>query len=133
MHSEADAVAVVISLRLRISLSEIPPLTNAGFYNTRFRDGYLPIAYMLARHDAVLNFICIEMRDHEQSKHDLCPPKKLLGRLPVQPGKPRYPGGEDREMCAFTYLRMNPKLFQPDNWRSFVTFVKKMKGEGSAQ
>lgn len=31
------------------------------------------------------------------------------------------------EMCAFTYLRMNPDLFQPDNWRRFVSFVKKMK------
>ncbi|KAJ7955514.1 Beta-amylase [Quillaja saponaria] len=38
----------------------------------------------------------------------------------------------DREMCAFTYLRMNPHLFQPDNWRRFVAFVKKMKeGKGA--
>ena len=26
-----------------------------------------------------------------------------------------------------TYLRMNPHLFQEDNWRRFVAFVKKMK------
>ncbi|KAJ0624469.1 putative beta-amylase [Helianthus annuus] len=25
------------------------------------------------------------------------------------------------------YLRMNPELFQADNWRRFVAFVKKMK------
>ncbi|MFS7935895.1 putative beta-amylase [Helianthus anomalus] len=30
-------------------------------------------------------------------------------------------------MCAFTYLRMNPELFEADNWRRFVAFVKKMK------
>ncbi|KAJ8542144.1 hypothetical protein K7X08_017010 [Anisodus acutangulus] len=33
---------------------------------------------------------------------------------------------DDREMCAFTYLRMNPDLFQPNNWRRFIAFVKKM-------
>ncbi|KAG4126521.1 hypothetical protein ERO13_D10G161101v2 [Gossypium hirsutum] len=45
--------------------SHAPELT-AGYYNTRYRDGYLPIAQMLARHGAVFNFTCIEMRDHEQ-------------------------------------------------------------------
>ncbi|MFS7991450.1 putative beta-amylase [Helianthus anomalus] len=30
-------------------------------------------------------------------------------------------------MFAFTYLRMNPELFQADKWRRFVAFVKKMK------
>ena len=38
----------------------------------------------------------------------------------------------ESEMCAFTYLRMNPQLFQADNWRRFVAFVKKMKeGKGA--
>ncbi|CAA0807136.1 Beta-amylase 1- chloroplastic [Striga hermonthica] len=35
-------------------------------------------------------------------------------------------------MCAFTYLRMNPDLFQPDNWRRFVAFVKRM-GDGAGK
>ncbi|KAG6664598.1 beta-amylase 1, chloroplastic-like [Carya illinoinensis] len=134
--------------------SHAPELT-AGYYNTRFQDGYLPIAQMLARHDAVFNFTCIEMRDHEQPQDALCAPEKLVRQVALATHKAQVPlAGEnalprydedahkqilqasslnidsdsvDREMCAFTYLRMNPQLFQADNWRRFVAFVKKMK------
>ncbi|KAK4769356.1 hypothetical protein SAY86_027506 [Trapa natans] len=137
--------------------SHAPELT-AGYYNTRFRDGYLPIAQMLGRHGAVFNFTCIEMRDHEQPQDALCAPEKLVWQVALatreaqvplagENALPRYDDyahsqilrsallemdgfpREDREMCAFTYLRMNPELFQSDNWRRFVAFVKKM-GEG---
>ncbi|KAK7270685.1 hypothetical protein RJT34_26019 [Clitoria ternatea] len=136
------------------SRSHAPELT-AGYYNTRFRDGYLPIAQMLARHGAIFNFTCIEMRDHEQPQDALCAPEKLVKQVALATQKAQVPlAGEnalpryddyaheqilrasqlnvdensgEREMCAFTYLRMNPHLFQPDNWRKFVAFVKKMK------
>uniref|UniRef100_A0A7N0UGI3 Beta-amylase n=1 Tax=Kalanchoe fedtschenkoi TaxID=63787 RepID=A0A7N0UGI3_KALFE len=119
------------------TLSHAPELT-AGYYNTRFRDGYLPIAQMLARYGAILNFTCIEMRDHEQPQDALCSPEKLVkqvaqaaqaARVPLagENALPRYDefaheqivnaaffnldgSGEAREMCAFTYLRMNPEL-----------------------
>lgn len=139
--------------------SHAPELT-AGYYNTRFRDGYLPIAQMLARHGAVFNFTCIEMRDHEQPQDALCAPEKLVRQVALATQKAHVPlAGENAlpryddyaheqilqaasmnfdgsngegEMCAFTYLRMNPHLFQADNWRRFVAFVKKMKeGKGS--
>ncbi|XP_043724485.1 beta-amylase 1, chloroplastic-like [Telopea speciosissima] len=139
--------------------SHAPELT-AGYYNTRFRDGYIPIARMLARHGAVFNFTCIEMRDHEQPQDAQCAPEKLVRQVALatreaqvplagENALPRYDdyaheqilhasslnlGGEDgsrkgeeQEMCAFTYLRMNPQLFQEDNWRRFVGFVKKMR------
>ncbi|KAM7488399.1 hypothetical protein LguiB_025883 [Lonicera macranthoides] len=134
--------------------SHAPELT-AGYYNTRFRDGYLPIAQMLARHGAIFNFTCIEMRDHEQLQDALCAPEKLVRQVALATRKagvplagenalPRYDNyaheqilrasslnldgdGEQGEMCAFTYLRMNPDLFQEENWRRFVGFVKKMK------
>ncbi|PHU21488.1 Beta-amylase 1, chloroplastic [Capsicum chinense] len=134
--------------------SHAPELT-AGYYNTRFRDGYLPIAQMLARHGAIFNFTCIEMRDHEQPQDAQCAPEKLVRQVALATQKAQVPlAGEnalpryddyaheqilqasslniddksgDREMCAFTYLRMNPDLFHPDNWRRFVAFVKKMK------
>lgn len=134
--------------------SHAPELT-AGYYNTRKRDGYLPIAQMLARHGAVFNFTCIEMRDHEQPQDALCAPEKLVNQVALATQKaqvhlagenalPRYDehaheqilkasqlnvegNSDDTEMCAFTYLRMNQHLFQPDNWRKFVAFVKKMK------
>ncbi|KAG5240729.1 hypothetical protein OIU77_011573 [Salix suchowensis] len=134
--------------------SHAPELT-AGYYNTRNRDGYLPIAQMLARHGAIFNFTCIEMRDHEQPQDALCAPEKLVKQVALATREAKVPlagenalprfderaheqilkassmnidgNSEDREMCAFTYLRMNPHLFQPDNWRHFVAFVKKMK------
>ncbi|KAE8076168.1 hypothetical protein FH972_014833 [Carpinus fangiana] len=140
--------------------SHAPELT-AGYYNTRFRDGYLPIAKMLARHDAILNFTCIEMRDHEQQPENArCAPEKLVRQVALATQKaqvplagenalPRYDElayeqilrasslnidgiSDNRKMCAFTYLRMNPKLFEEDNWGRFVAFVKKMKeGKGA--
>ncbi|KAL1808601.1 hypothetical protein ACET3Z_025591 [Daucus carota] len=134
--------------------SHAPELT-AGYYNTRFRDGYLPIAQMFARHGAVFNFTCIEMRDHEQPQDAQCAPEKLVRQVALATREAQVPlAGENalpryddyaheqilnaaslnldddsgaEEMCAFTYLRMNPDLFQPDNWRRFVAFVKKMK------
>lgn len=139
--------------------SHAPELT-AGYYNTRFRDGYLPIAQMFARHGAVFNFTCVEMHDHEQPQDALCAPEKLVkqvasatkaAQVPLagENALPRYDdyayeqiinassldvdgsaGGDS--MCAFTYLRMNPDLFHADNWRQFVSFVKKMKeGKGA--
>ncbi|CAN6812069.1 unnamed protein product [Brassica oleracea] len=138
--------------------SHAPELT-AGYYNTRLRDGYLPIAQMLARHSAVFNFTCIEMRDHEQPQDALCAPEQLVNQVALatlaaevplagENALPRYDDyaheqivkasalsfdqdseGGNREMCAFTYLRMNPELFKAENWRRFVWFVKKM-GEG---
>jgi beta-amylase len=139
--------------------SHAPELT-AGYYNTRFRDGYFPIAQMLARHGAIFNFTCIEMRDHEQPQDALCLPEKLVRQVIMATQKAQVPlAGENAlpryddyaleqilqaasfnfegsngegEMCAFTYLRMNPYLFEDDNWRRFVCFVKKMKeGKGS--
>ncbi|KAI7730763.1 hypothetical protein M8C21_008050 [Ambrosia artemisiifolia] len=129
--------------------SHAPELT-AGYYNTRYRDGYLPIAQMLGRHGAVFNFTCIEMRDHEQPQDAQCAPEKLVQQVTLatreaqvalagENALPRYDDyaheqilkaaslSENDEMCAFTYLRMNPELFQADNWRRFVAFVKKMK------
>ncbi|MQM23167.1 hypothetical protein Taro_056230 [Colocasia esculenta] len=133
--------------------SHAPELT-AGYYNTRERDGYLPIARMLGRHGAVLNFTCVEMRDYEQPEAAQCGPERLVRqvglatrkvgvRLAGENALPRYDedaheqivrtavmGGSDGAlgtMGAFTYLRMSPDLFQPDNWRRFVAFVKRMR------
>lgn len=129
--------------------SHAPELT-AGYYNTRYRDGYIPIARMLARYGAIFNFTCIEMHDHEQPQDALCAPEKLVRQVTLATQKTQVPlAGEnalprydeyaheqivrassseaDVEMCAFTYLRMNPQLFEEDNWRRFVGFVHKMK------
>jgi beta-amylase len=49
-----------------LSAAELTAELTAGYYNTRQHNGYAPIARMLARHGAVLNFTCVEMRDHQQ-------------------------------------------------------------------
>lgn len=124
---------------------------TAGYYNTRFRDGYLPIARMLGRHGAVFNFTCVEMRDEEQPGDACCRPVGLVRQVAAaareagvglagENALPRYDETahdqivqtalEGEKMKAFTYLRMGPDLFQPENWRRFVAFVKRM-GEGS--
>ncbi|CAN0904990.1 Beta-amylase 1, chloroplastic [Linum grandiflorum] len=135
------------------SQSHAPELT-AGYYNTRNHNGYLPIARMLARHGAIFNFTCIEMRDHEQPQDALCAPEKLVKQVAMathdtqvslagENALPRYDeyaheqilhasslkigDNDEKQMCAFTYLRMNPTLFEADNWRPFVGLVKKMK------
>lgn len=134
-----------------------PPELTAGYYNTRLRDGYLPIAQMFGRHGVVFNFTCIEMKDYEQPADAQCSPEKLIKQVVLATRKagvplagenalPRYDEGAHNQilsnaslrlaedggnemvepMCAFTYLRMNPQLFQNDNWRTFVSFVRKM-------
>ncbi|KAF0927911.1 hypothetical protein E2562_036888 [Oryza meyeriana var. granulata] len=127
---------------------------TAGYYNTRHHDGYLPIARMLGRHGAVLNFTCVEMRDHEQPQDAQCRPEALVQQVAAaaresgvglagENALPRYDEtahdqivstaatkAEEEWMVAFTYLRMGPDLFQPDNWRRFAAFVKRMSESG---
>jgi beta-amylase len=128
---------------------------TAGYYNTRHHDGYVPIARMLGRHGAVLNFTCVEMRDHEQPQDAQCRPEALVQQVAASAREagvglagenalPRYDDtahdqvvataaekAEEERMVAFTYLRMGPDLFQPDNWRRFAAFVKRMSGSGA--
>ncbi|KAF5205894.1 Beta-amylase [Thalictrum thalictroides] len=128
---------------------------TVGYYNTHYHDGYIPIAHMLARYGAIFNFTCIEMRDHEQPQDALCAPEKLVRQVAMATHKigvplagenalPRYDETahdqilnvaslkldeieQESDMCSFTFWHMNPDLFQADNWRKFVSFVKKMK------
>ncbi|KAJ0666121.1 putative beta-amylase [Helianthus annuus] len=126
---------------------------TAGYYNTRNSDGYLPIARMLAKHDAVLNFTCMEMRDHEQPQHAECSPEGLVRQVKMavqaagvelagENALERYDGAAYKQvqetsrsdsgngLCAFTFLRMNKRLFEAENWRELVNFVRSMSEGG---
>ncbi|KAK1286593.1 hypothetical protein QJS10_CPB20g01335 [Acorus calamus] len=128
-----------------------PAELNAGYYNTRARDGYLPLARALARHGAVLNFTCMEMRDGEQDGARAgCSPEGLVRQvgaaareagagLAGENALERYDGGafgrvveaaREGGLCGFTYLRVNKRLFEEGNWREFVAFVRAMKEMG---
>ena len=141
--------------------SHAPELT-AGYYNTRNRDGYLPIASMFARHGVIFNFTYIEMKDWEHPGDAQCAREKLIKQVILATRKagvslagenalPRFDQDahnqiiknanlrlpeDDRNtkvepMCAFTYLRMSQHLFQPENWRLFVSFVRKLATSNS--
>lgn len=126
---------------------------TAGYYNTRHRDGYLPIAKMLAKHGVVFNFTCMEMRDGEQPDKANCSPEGLVRQVKMatktartelagENALERYDGGaysqvlattrsdSGNALSAFTYLRMNKRLFEADNWRNLVEFVKSMSEGG---
>ncbi|KAI4327213.1 hypothetical protein L6164_019701 [Bauhinia variegata] len=129
---------------------------TAGYYNTRFRDGYMPIAQMLAKHGVVFNFTCMEMKDGEQPDHANCSPEGLVrqvkratraagAELAGENALERYDSDAYAQvlatsrsdsgngLCAFTYLRMNKKLFEGDNWRHLVDFVRNMSEGGRRQ
>ncbi|CAN1748494.1 Beta-amylase 3, chloroplastic [Linum perenne] len=115
---------------------------TAGYYNTRNHDGYLPLARMFGKHGAVLNFTCMEMRDVEQPENGNCSPEGLVKQVKMatreagtelagENALERYDEGAYRQvvgtsggLVAFTYLRLNKRLFEEGNWRNLVGFVK---------
>eukprot|EP00271_Cylindrocystis_brebissonii_P005278 TRINITY_DN17244_c0_g1_i1.p1 TRINITY_DN17244_c0_g1~~TRINITY_DN17244_c0_g1_i1.p1 ORF type:complete len:547 (+),score=92.49 TRINITY_DN17244_c0_g1_i1:72-1712(+) len=130
----------------------------AGFYNPGNRDGYTPIAEMLARHNAALNFTCVELRTVAQEAsmpQALADPEGLVWQvlnaawdagLPVasENALPCYDregynkvldnakpllNPDGRCLAAFTYLRLNPTLMEPKNLEEFKRFVKRLHGE----
>ncbi|XP_059275819.1 beta-amylase 3, chloroplastic-like [Lycium ferocissimum] len=126
---------------------------TAGYYNTRNRDGYLLIARMLAKHRVILNFTCMEMRDGEQPQSANCSPEGLVQQVKnaTRIAEVELAGENDLErydeeaysqvlatsrsdsgnaLSAFTFLRMNKRLFEPQNWRNLVQFVKSMSEGG---
>ncbi|MCO5594261.1 hypothetical protein L7F22_048288 [Adiantum nelumboides] len=131
----------------------------AGYYNLRQRDGYKPIAKMLARHKAILNFTCIEMRDKEHYWKAKCGPEGLVKQVTnagwnegidvsCENALPRFdraafdqillnarPDGisskmfPKRRVFSFTYLRLGAELMQENNWKEFVSFVRQMHAD----
>ncbi|GJD07163.1 Beta-amylase 1, chloroplastic [Galdieria sulphuraria] len=54
---------------------------TAGYYNTRFRDGYTPIFQILKKYDTTAVFTCTEMRDKNQPQDCNCSPEDLVGLI----------------------------------------------------
>lgn len=131
---------------------------TAGFYNPSNRDGYGPIAAMLKKHDAALNFTCVELRtldQHEDFPEALADPEGLVwqvlnaawdANIPVasENALPCYDregynkilenakplnDPDGRHLSCFTYLRLNTTLLESQNFVEFERFVKRMHGE----
>lgn len=131
---------------------------TAGFYNPCNRDGYAPIASMLKKHGAALNFTCVELRtldQHEDFPEALADPEGLVWQvlnaawdvdIPVasenalschdregyykilENAKPLN-DPYGRHLSAFTYLRLSPLLLEKHNLAEFERFVRGMHGE----
>ncbi|GAQ79925.1 beta-amylase [Klebsormidium nitens] len=56
---------------------------TAGYYNTRYRNGYAPIVELCQRYSADFNFTCVEMKDCEQPEFARCGPEELLKQVRV--------------------------------------------------
>ncbi|KAG7022884.1 Beta-amylase [Cucurbita argyrosperma subsp. argyrosperma] len=132
---------------------------TSGYYNLKTRDGYRPIARMLSRHHAILNFTCLEMRNYEHISRARSGPEELVQQVLsggwregiVVAGEnalPRYdhaaynqillnarPNGINKEgqpkhkMFGVTYLRLCDKLLQQRNFNIFKSFVMKMHAD----
>eukprot|EP00741_Cyanophora_paradoxa_P023305 tig00000254_g22512.t1 len=120
---------------------------TAGYYNTNGRDGYLPIARMMALFDAHFDFTCLEMRNCESNHEWACSPEDLVlqvGRAAAAAGVefagenalPRHDDYAYRQMVyacsrtrctALTYLRLSPDLVQKENLARFARFCRVMR------
>ncbi|KAF4382608.1 hypothetical protein F8388_015436 [Cannabis sativa] len=132
---------------------------TAGYYNLNDRDGYRPIARLLTRHHAVLNFTCLEMKDSEQSADAKSGPQELVQQvlsdawhekievagenalsrydsaaydqilLNARPNGINKAGPPKLRMYGVTYLRLSSDLLQQTNFDLFKIFVKKMHAD----
>ncbi|CAK9200517.1 unnamed protein product [Sphagnum troendelagicum] len=103
---------------------------TAGYYNTRSRDGYLPIAQMFAKHGITLNFTCIEMKDIEQPANAVCSPENLVKQVAIASRKagirmagenalPRFDAGAHHQIVKKSRLQMSEKGDHMTNLKEF--------------
>ncbi|KAM3310134.1 hypothetical protein ACQJBY_031053 [Aegilops geniculata] len=156
---EGSAIAVKVSgIHWWYKTASHAAELTAGFYNPCNRDGYAPIAQVLKKHGAALNFTCVELRtmdQHEVYPEALADPEGLVWQvlnaawdagiqvasenaLPcydrdgfnktLENAKPRN-DPDGRHLFGFTYLRLCSTLFEGPNLPEFERFVKRMHGE----
>uniref|UniRef100_A0ACD5XW21 Uncharacterized protein n=2 Tax=Avena sativa TaxID=4498 RepID=A0ACD5XW21_AVESA len=156
---EGSAIAVKVSgIHWWYKTASHAAELTAGFYNPCNRDGYSPIAQVLKKHGAALNFTCVELRtmdQHEVFPEALADPEGLVWQvlnaawdagiqvasenaLPcydrdgfnktLENAKPRN-DPDGRHLFGFTYLRLCSTLFEGPNFKEFERFVKRMHGE----
>ncbi|WOK99765.1 hypothetical protein Cni_G08477 [Canna indica] len=125
---------------------------TAGYYNLKDRDGYRTIARQLTRHDAILNFTCVEMRDSEQPEEAKSAPEELVQQVlsaawregievACENALNRYDKtaynqmirnarpNDTNQVSALTYLRLSDYLLEPHIFDLFKIFVRKMHAD----
>lgn len=124
------------------------PELTAGYYHTRFRNGYDDISKMFAENNVEFQYTCLEMRNSDQHNCG-CGPEDLVSltrgsawRNHIKySGENALPTGSERgysaiigqsrangrSITSFTYLRMFPWIFETDNFRRYSNFIQQMK------
>ncbi|KAK1304892.1 Beta-amylase [Acorus calamus] len=131
-------------VKLAAKVSNHAAELTAGYYNLDDRDGYRPIARMLSRHEAILNFTCVEMHDTEQPDEAMSAPQELVQQnalsrydataynqilLNSRPNGVNKKGPPKFKVTSMTYLRMGDDLFEVKNFKLFSSFVHKMHAD----
>lgn len=124
---------------------------TAGLFAPSHAALYAPLLAVFARHNAVLDFTCAEMRDAELAAASAaCGPEALLtavrvaaaaagvavaaenalprfdGRALDQIVRTAYSSAPLPPLVSFSYLRMSERLFAPAHWHAFVAFARRM-------
>ncbi|KAM0952334.1 putative beta-amylase [Dioscorea sansibarensis] len=132
---------------------------TTGYYNLRDRDGYRPLARMLSRHYAILNFTCVEMKDSEQPATAKSGPEELVQQVlsgawreeievacenalnrydkeaynqilrNARPNGVNKNGPPKHRITSLTYLRLGDDLLISSNFSLFKVFVRKMHAD----
>lgn len=122
---------------------------TAGYYSTCYRNGYVPIFDMLAKHRAGASFTCVEMRDCEHPTEGRCSPEGLLNQVLTTAAKAKVPTSGENALQRYdhhafdkivesafgqslmsgrlervTFLRMGDMML--DHWDAFAAFIKKL-------
>lgn len=80
---------------------------TAGYFNTRAgeivpeRDGYAPIVKICKKHDARLNFTCVEMADSDHPWYCHCGPEGLLRQIRSACARYGVPFAGENALCRF--------------------------------
>ncbi|GLT45657.1 hypothetical protein SLA2020_194730 [Shorea laevis] len=156
--AEVNMLAKVAGIHWHYGTQSHASELTAGYYNTDFRDGYLPIARMLARYGFTLCCTGFDMQDaEEQEVNPFSRPEGFLKQLllaaifchiPME-GENFAPtlddgsfqqvlkmvkfcsDGQEMPSFSFSFERMDKNMFDYQNWVRFTRLVRQLSGSGT--
>ncbi|KAL0442616.1 UNVERIFIED_CONTAM: Beta-amylase 2, chloroplastic [Sesamum latifolium] len=84
---------------------------TAGFYNVSNQDGYIPIIMMLKKHNAAMNFTCVELLTKDQSEKS--DPEKLVWQVLIKAWEIGIPVGAENALPCFGRQGFNKSCKMP--------------------
>lgn len=151
--SEINMSGKVAGFHRHYGTQSHPLELTCGYYNTRVRDGLLPIARMFGRYGFSLCCACFDMQDdREQQVSPMSEPEGFLKQLllavricdvPLEGQNSStklddesfqqvlrvaklYSDGLEMPSFSFNFVRMDRNLFEPGNWAHFMRFIRQI-------